>query len=475
MAKARSNKSEIIFGVVRVPLDFTLIAAAFILSWAIRSHTDLIPGVQLPIGYIPPFNEYLPFVIGSSAFLVIVYALNSMYSLKTTHRIYNEVIRVCFLNTAWVMLLIAYFFLTHQTFFSRLVLIYTWIFGTILIIFGRLLIRLIQRLFLKFKIGIHNVLFVGNNEISQTLALTLKKTKFYKPIGIVESTRFSLKKGKLKIIGTIKDIPALIEKYNIDEIIQTKSKLAEADDEKILEFCRLNHIRYRFVPDLLELQRKNIEIASVKGIPLIELKPTPLDGWGKVTKRIVDLLGSTFGIIILSPILLITAIIIKLESHGPVFFTQMRLGRNGKLFKIYKFRSMVADAAKQHMKLMEKSERKGFLKIKHDPRITKFGRFIRKTSIDELPQLFNVFIGNMSLIGPRPHMKEEVGRFKIHNLAQSIKPGISGLAQVSGRSNLSFDDEVKLDISYIENWSLLLDLKILIKTFAVVLARKDAS
>jgi len=209
---------------------------------------------------------------------------------------------------------------------------------------------------------------------------------------------------------------------------------------------------------------------------LIEIRGTPLDGWGKVYKRVFDFIISLLLIIILSPIFLILGIIIKSSSRGSIFVALPRVGVKGKIFKTYKFRSMIKGAHQLKSKMMAYNERIDgpLFKMKNDPRVTKFGGWLRRTSLDELPQLFNVLKGEMSLVGPRPHEPEEVSKYQRgYKKLLTVKPGITGMAQVSGRSNLLFAEEAKLDVFYIENWSLLLDLIILSKT-PIAIFKKEA-
>ena len=220
------------------------------------------------------------------------------------------------------------------------------------------------------------------------------------------------------------------------------------------------------------------------GVPIVEVKKTPLEGWGRIGKRIFDVIGSLLILIILSPVLIIVMLLILIDSHGPIFFSKLdddsplyRVGEGGRLFRYLKFRSMKPKTdSLRYTELADMNLRSDgpMVKIKDDPRVTRIGRFIRRFSIDELPELFLVLKGDMSLVGPRPHLPEEVAKYEHHHKkVLTIKPGMTGMAQTSGRSDLTFEEEVKLDTYYIENWSLLLDMAILLKTpLAVFKSRK---
>ena len=232
-----------------------------------------------------------------------------------------------------------------------------------------------------------------------------------------------------------------------------------------------------FVPNLFQTLTANIDIETLAGVPLIELKRTPLEGWNKVIKRMVDFIGAIFGIILFSPVFILSAILIKLDSRGPVIVRLKRISL-GREFYLYKFRSMVENAHEIKSQLLKYNEREGagpLFKMKNDPRITRVGGYLRKFRMDELPQFFNVLKGDMSMVGPRPHEPEEIAKYqKHHKKLLTIKAGITGMAQVSGSSDLPFEDEVKLDTYYIENWSLFLDFKILLKTVFILFTDRSA-
>lgn len=472
------KRFEIFFGIVKIPVDLVMTVLAFLAAYKLRLITEPIEGIAKAIDYtvLPTLNQYLIFSAKAAILLIAIFALNRMYSLKSTSKFSEETKKAIFLCGIWAMAIITYFFFTRTFPFSRLAMFYSWALTLILIIFGRAIIKIIQNGFLNLDIGRRRLIFIGNNNITAEINEKLSLDPGYKILGVVGETN---NKSKLKLLGNISQLQYIIKRKKIDEIIQTKSDFNETQDENILEFCELNQINYRFVPDLLDVRRTNISIETIGSIPIINLKPTPLDGWGKVLKRLMDLSGTILALIIFSPIFLITAIAIKLDSKGPVFFSKLddgspvkRVGQRGKLFRFYKFRSMHPNTDKlRYSKLAKKNLRKDgpLIKISNDPRITRVGRFIRRYSIDELPQLWNVLIGNMSLVGPRPHLPEEVAKYeKHHHFVFNIKPGITGVSQISGRSDLNFEEEIKLDRFYIENWSIWKDLKIIFKTLGII-------
>jgi exopolysaccharide biosynthesis polyprenyl glycosylphosphotransferase len=230
-------------------------------------------------------------------------------------------------------------------------------------------------------------------------------------------------------------------------------------------------------PGLVEVAGPRMHIRPLMGFPLLHVEEPHFTGWRRVVKRVTDVVLSSTGLLILSPVMLGIAAVIKLQDGGPVIFRQARVGRDGKPFIVLKFRSMVVDAEDRKLQLMSYNEGKGGLfKISRDPRVTSFGQFLRDLSLDELPQLFNVLVGTMSLVGPRPHLASELAQMPSEASRRSlVTPGLTGLWQVSGRSGLEGEAAIRLDLRYVENWSLSLDLQILWKTISAVLAKRGAS
>ncbi|MBI4235133.1 sugar transferase [Candidatus Peregrinibacteria bacterium] len=460
------KRFEIFFGIIKIPVDFAMTVLAFLAAYQLRLITEPISGIAKPIDYsvLPTLSEYFTFSAYLALALIVIFIFGKMYTIKTTLKFSKESRKVLIFWSFWAMSIITWFFFTRTFPFSRLAIIYSWTLTLIFILSGRGLVKMIQTAFLKKGIGQRKILIIGKNQIADKIEQTLQREKTCKILEPVKA-------------DDIEELEKIIKNKKPDEIIQT----VDQNSSEILELCDIYHVDYRFVPDLIDVRhRQNIDIETLNGIPLIALKKTPLDGWNKVTKRSLDIIGAIFGFIIFSPLFLGVALAIKINSKGPILFSKLddgspaqRIGQKGKPFTFYKFRSMYPNTHSKRfneLKNLNTREDGPLMKIKNDPRVTGVGRFIRKYSLDELPQLYNVLIGNMSLVGPRPHLPEEVENYQKHDrFLLTIKPGLTGLAQISGRSDLKFEEEARLDRYYIENWSIFKDLKIISKTLFVVI------
>jgi exopolysaccharide biosynthesis polyprenyl glycosylphosphotransferase len=325
--------------------------------------------------------------------------------------------------------------------------------------------------------NLRRTLIVG---IGKTAAIVKKELQKHREIGF-DLVGFVRDRGEpdgqgdkelFPILGTVEQLPTLVHDHHINELIIASA----VDSRELISRCKQNGMSIHLVTDLYSLSMHETEFEELAGIPMVFFKGNPLFGFNLVIKRCMDLVLSSLGLALLSPILAIIAILIKLESPGSVIFKQERIGRGHKPFTMFKFRSMCAQADTMKEGLQPLNEASGPLfKIQNDPRLTRVGKFIRKYSLDELPQLVNVLKGDMSLVGPRPPVQREVDQYsELGYKRLDIKPGITGLWQVSGRSDLSFDEMLKLDIYYIWNWSLSNDLKILLRTVPMVLTGKGA-
>jgi exopolysaccharide biosynthesis polyprenyl glycosylphosphotransferase len=274
----------------------------------------------------------------------------------------------------------------------------------------------------------------------------------------------------------VQNLPQIIDQQQVDRVIVALPAAQHTKALWVLDHCQKDGVSFSLVPDLFELRLSHVNLDAVSGIPLFRLNEAGISGWNLVVKRLLDMVGGATLLVLLSPALALVALAIKLESPGPILFRQQRLGRNGEPFTCLKFRSMQDRAEEQLDDLLDRNEADGpIFKIRDDPRLTWVGRFIRRTSIDEVPQLWNVLRGEMSLVGPRPPIPAEVEQYEEwHRRRLEVVPGMTGLWQVSGRSHLSFDEMVMLDIYYIENWSIGLDLQILARTLPAVFAAAGA-
>jgi exopolysaccharide biosynthesis polyprenyl glycosylphosphotransferase len=268
----------------------------------------------------------------------------------------------------------------------------------------------------------------------------------------------------------------VIRSMQIDEVIIALPSNLHQQAVRSVKLCERLGTSFKLIPDLYELSLSRIDMEAIEGIPLIGIRQASLNTTQRIITRLIDILGSASVLLLGSPAWLCIALLIKLTSKGPVIFQQTRIGMNEKPFKMYKFRSMYQDAEQRKAALQARNEAQGhFFKMKDDPRITPIGKFLRKTSLDEIPQLLNVLKGDMSLVGARPPVPAEVAQYEEWQKGRfAMKGGLTGLWQVRGRSNLSFDEGVLMDLYYIENFSLRLYFQILLSTIPAVLLRRGA-
>jgi exopolysaccharide biosynthesis polyprenyl glycosylphosphotransferase len=317
-------------------------------------------------------------------------------------------------------------------------------------------------------VGTRHVLIVGAGKIGKAFHRYLRTHRYLgkKVCGFVDDTP---RKSPLWL-GTTADLPRLVKEHFIDEVYFTPGVSRDLVID-LARQARQERISVKVVPDLYGGLALGSQLTCIGDIPVLELNRQPIPATGLLAKRVIDLATAGFLTIVTAPLMLVTAIAIKLDSDGPVFYSAWRVGRKGRKFLCYKFRTMVADADARKDELRHLNERNGAtFKIANDPRITRFGRVLRKFSIDELPQLFNVLKGDMSMVGPRPHPEDDFDQYRLEDLRRlDVLPGITGLWQVSARRDPSFETNVMLDLEYINNWSLSLDIKILLKTIPAVL------
>ncbi len=469
------KRIEAFFSVLLVPVDFAMLALAGVSAYYLR-FSRLSTGIR-PAIFNLPLGVYLRSLTIIVILWLLIFALAGLYRLRGARRLAQE-IRTIFLASSTGLALVAILiFFQRSLFDSRFIVLAGCVLAFVYVSLAHAFIRWLQRRLFVFGVGVRKVVLVGNSKTTSNL-LAEFSANHKSGFEVVKRLRdFSLESAQ-ELAEFIKDRP-------VDEIIQSDPNLTKAETLRLYDFATDNHITFKYVADLLEVKVLRNDVSEISGMPVVEVKRTTLEGWGRVFKRLFDLVVSGLLIVILSPLILLTALLIKLDSRGPVFFSRRddgaflyRVGAGGAPFKYFKFRSMIPNCdSMRYNELADRNLRSEgpMVKIKDDPRVTRVGRFIRRWSLDELPELFLVFIGRMSLVGPRPHLPEEVAKYEnYHKKTLTIKPGVTGLAQVSGRSDLPFDEEAKLDVYYIENWSLLLDLAILFKTPLAVFKHRAA-
>jgi exopolysaccharide biosynthesis polyprenyl glycosylphosphotransferase len=485
------KRSELFFSLILVPVDCLALVSAFIVAYLIRVHINGAP-VAHPIGGF----EFLRLSILVLPIWIVIFALCGLYSLSNLRGRLSEFGKVIVAVSGGVMVLIILDFFSKTTLFpSKAVPIYAYALGIIFVTFGRVVVRGIQRSLFRYGIGVHRVLLIGSGELARRIYANLSRPRSgYHVVGGIDSARGA--SGRLlglSIYRNLSEAEAVLSDPGIDQILQADSALQADEILELVTYATNHQLSYRFVPNQFGLYATNASFSDIAGIPMLEIRLTPLDGWGRIIKRIFDLLGATFGLILLSPVFLAIAIAIKIaDPGGPVFFRHRRLSRTGGEIFIYKFRSMrqrYSDNTKDpryqgktpqeifellgHPELVEEFDRDQ--KVENDPRVSRIGAFLRRTSLDELPQLINAWLGDLSLVGPRPIVPLELDRYGDQSASfLALKPGITGLWQTSGRSDLGYDERVKLDIYYVENWSLWLDFKIIMSTIRVIVTRDGA-
>ncbi len=457
------KRSEILFGIARIPLDALSALAALLLAYRLReANIDLLPRLQLlsQQSTLPPLEYYIEsFVIPSVIAFVCIAAILRLYSLRTTLGPWKELWRTGLVAILWIALVMAWFFMVQrQLFFSRALLIQSTFLLAAFAMSGRTAVILLQRRFLKYGIGVRTVISAGSRGLPESVSKDLKRDVRYRFLGHVE---------------TFSAIRLMHETSPIDLVLHTSANPDSGDTAELIDYCRSHQIGYAYVPPVFADVPHQLSIGNIGLVPVLKFEPTPLDGWGRVIKRCIDLVLGLAIFIVLLPLLLIIALLVLVTSGWPILYISKRTGQYGKgTIPLLKFRSMCVDADQKKKDLTNLSHRTDgpLFKIKDDPRITPLGRFLRRYSIDELPQLLNVIVGQLSLVGPRPHLPSEVEKYALHHRRVfTVRPGITGLAQISGRSNLPFEEEVSYDMRYIEDWSLILDFWILWRTAFVVL------
>ncbi len=442
-------------------IDFFLISVGWVSAYFLRFYTDFIPITK----GVPVFTNYLALFPAVLLAWGMAFKSFDLYRPQRVGSLLSEVFDVtkgCGLMT---ILLVAISFFLRQFEYSRAVFILFGAHCIILVTISRWAFRAALRLVRHRGYNLHDALIVGAGRLGQTLA---GKLHYHSELGvnvIGYLTRKQEKVGRelegIKVLGVYADLPDLFTQYSIDQVYLALPQESYSQLTKIVAFLQEQTVDVRIVPDIVSFMTLQGQAELFDGLPIVTLQATPLYGWGRIAKRVMDVLFSSVILMILSPLLLLIGAALLWVSGRPIFYQQKRMGYDGQLFEMLKFRTMSKDA----------EEKTGAVwTVPNDPRRTRFGSFLRATSLDELPQFINVLKGEMSIVGPRPERPEFVEQFKQkvpkYMLRHKIKAGITGLAQIRGwRGDTSLDERIKCDLEYIERWSPLLDLKIMVLTF----------
>lgn len=477
------NRNTKFYSLILLIADAIVLLGAFSIAYVIRvqfDHRPLITNI-FALDYLNTMLTILPFWL-------IIFATIGLYNANTYNRRLTEWGRLligCFIG---VLFMIGWQYVTDKTLFpARLVTLYVLLGAFVLVLFERELLRFVRSLFYRFGRGVSRVLLIGNSAAMSDIALSLNNTEKsgFKMVAIAGPRKLVPipLMHYVKHFSSVDEALAAIDELHVTTIIQTDLYDSEAHNQRILNAAQVRHIQYNFIPGEPEFYTGKNTVDVFLGYPMITVSQTPLIGWGAIAKRIFDAIISVLLLIILSPVFIILILLQAIFNPGPVFYISKRLSQFSKPINMIKFRTMGAkygskDAAEEFREMGREDLAREYernRKVTHDPRITRFGKFLRDTSLDELPQIINVARGDLSLVGPRPILPQEVKFGKEHAaILHSVKSGVTGLWQVSGRSDLGFDERIELELYYAQNWSFWLDIKILFKTIAVVIRRQGA-
>jgi len=459
--------------------DVVLINLAFAVAYWMRYDRQWFASVDE--AYFVPYSRFVPISLALTVLLLGIYKLSGVYNQPRGASWFDEVYRVLTSTaTGIIVVVFVIVFLFRPLFYSRLVFFYAGVLITVLLSISRLGKRWLRSRLRQKGLGVDRLLIVGAGEVGRTLMrnIVAQPALGYHIVGFVDDDpdKGSTDIGRFKALGNTSNIPSLVKELAIDEVIITLPWMYHRKIVSIVAQCEREQVRVRIVPDLFQMTLSHLDVEDLGGIPMIGVRDISISGTQLMIKRAMDISVALAAMIVLFPVFLIIGLAIRLDSTGPVVFRQLRVGKDERIFACFKFRSMYHGADEEKANLLANNEADGpIFKMRNDPRITPVGRFLRRTSMDELPQFLNVLMGHMSLVGPRPAIPAEVQRYQSwHKRRLEVAPGLTGLWQVSGRSELTFDEMVLLDLYYIENWSPFLDVQILLRTLPKMITGEGA-
>ena len=456
------KENQRVFNLSLVLIDILVITLSLCCSFWLRFKTTLFGPIGGHLGY----QSYIIFLILAviPTYMLLYFALGLYKPRRTYKNIFSEATQIIKVNIIAFFVLVSILFIINQANFSRIMLFLLAIIATFLGIIERFIVRSFLKNIRQNNRNLKHILVVGDNELAFTFAHKINMNPY---LGFVISgflgrrEHVGMEVGGNRIIGAFKDIDRILDENSFDRVVLAIPLKYYYRIDELVESCERVGIKAEIIPDYIQYFPAQPSVDMIEDIPIINIRYVPLDDeFNKFLKYTSDYIISVIAIIVTSPIMILTAIAIKLTSRGPVIFKQERIGHNGNPFMMYKFRSM---------KVQDPNEEKSEWTTKDDPRKTRVGEFIRKTSIDELPQFFNVLKGDMSVVGPRPERPYFVNRFKEsipkYMVKHQVKPGLTGWAQIHGcRGDTSIKKRIEFDIEYVENWHMGLDLGIMIKT-----------
>jgi exopolysaccharide biosynthesis polyprenyl glycosylphosphotransferase len=475
------TRSARFYSIALIIVDLCVLLFAFGLAYILRVQFDPRPLVAdvSSLSFLQTALLLIPL-------WVIVFGFLGLYTSRVYTKRLAEWGRLFVGTVIGILIVLGYSFVIDEPVFpARLVAVYAFVASFIMLIFGREILRAVRALMYRFGKGISRVLIIGNSPATRDIAAQLSDTpkSGYHIVAIAGPKSTLPPHFHGTQYRTVEHALAHLKSQRITTIIQTDLYDADERNQKVLSTAQALHINYCFIPGEAEFYSGKNLVDVFLGYPIISVHQTPLVGWGEVVKRIFDVVATMAILVVLSPLLALLIVAQKICNPGPVLFVNKRLGRYAKPFGLYKLRSMNRKYSGQNaIQIFTRMNRPDLVeeyrthrKVHNDPRITAFGKFLRMTSLDELPQLFNVLKGDMSLVGPRPILPDELDFYRGRgSLLHSVKPGMTGLWQVSGRDDLPFDKRVELELYYAQNWSFWMDIKILLKTLPAVFRRGSA-
>jgi exopolysaccharide biosynthesis polyprenyl glycosylphosphotransferase len=424
-------------------------------------------------------SSYLGLEVGIVIGLIAIFALRGLYGIRLTGSWFRQAWNIISSATLGLAFLITYYFVFQPTANSRLLMLFVWAMAILILCLGRLIVSATMGMLYRLGLGETRLLVVGSGRLGKMIMqhIAASPNLGYSIVGFLNDMNEPPSDfGRFKMLGTLDDLGMVIRSMQVDEVIIALPANLHQQSIRSVRLCEHLGTSFKLVPDLYELSISRIDMEAIEGIPLLGIRQASINSLQRFVTRTVDIVLSILILALGLPFWLCTALAIRLNSRGEVIYRQTRIGQNGRPFKVYKFRSMYKDAENVLSDLLIYNEAQGPLfKMRDDPRITPVGKFLRRTSFDEIPQLINVIQGEMSLVGPRPPLPHEVAQYEEWQKGRlAMKPGMTGLWQVRGRSDISFDEGVLMDLYYIENWSLRLYFQILLRTIPAVVRSRGA-